>query len=427
MDTYNGNAGITRLGTYFAQQEAANPEGTVLVSAGDMWQGSADSNLTHGELVTESMNTMNFAAMEIGNHEFDWTDEYITANAELANFPLLGANIIDKRTNQVADFADAYTMIERQGVRIGIIGVIGSSLESSILATAVANYDFISPSSVVPQAADQLRAAGADIVILLNHNGTIAETLLPYVDAVFCGHTHQQEVNYIDGVPLVQAGANGDAVSHVSLTYNKATDEVTVNDYNYITASSAGMFSLPENTAVKAVYDRYLAITGPIKNQVVGSLSASMSKTQLTNMAIREMYAYGQAYGAQVSFHNSGGVRSTLASGNVTYGNIYECFPFDNEIIVCTLTGSELKSWLAEGDYFYGVDATKTKLLNGDTIVNTGTYKAIIIDYLSEKAFADYPRYEHDRAGEFKTHEYVRELIKQKFQSSGTINPSTYS
>ncbi len=138
-----------------------------------MWQGSADSNLTHGALVTEAMNEMNFAAMTLGNHEFDWTDEYIRANDELANFPFLGANIFDKRTSELADFVDAYTMIERQGVRIGIIGIIGSSLEGSILATAVANYNFVSATSVVPLAANQLRNQGADIVILLNHEGSV--------------------------------------------------------------------------------------------------------------------------------------------------------------------------------------------------------------------------------------------------------------
>ncbi len=427
MNSSYGYAGINRLGTYFQQREAANPEGTVVLSAGDMWQGSADSNLTHGALVTEAMNAMNFEAMAIGNHEFDWTDEYIRANAELADFPFLAANIIDKRTSQIADFADAYTMIERQGVRIGIIGIIDQYVESSILATAVANYNFIDPNLVVPQAASALEAEGADITILLNHSGYVSSSLLPYVDAVFCGHTHRQETSLESGVPIVQAGSNGNAVSYVSLSYRKSTDTVTVNDYEYRTASSEGILSLAENASVKAVYDRYLLVTAPIKNEVIGTVTSSMTKSQLAKMAVREMYDYGQTFGAQVAFHNSGGVRSSLMSGQVTYGNIYDCFPFDNEIIVCTLTGSELLAWLGHGDVTYGTNTTKTKLLSGETIVSSGTYKAIIIDYLSEKAFSDDQIYLHDRAGETKTHEYVRELIKQKFLSAGTINPSTYA
>ncbi len=428
MDSYNGYAGITRLATYFDQQESQHPEETVLLSAGDMWQGSADSNLTHGALVTEAMNEMNFDAMQLGNHEFDWTDEYITANAELANFPFLGANILDKRTNQIADFVDAYTMVERQGVRIGIIGIIGSSLESSILASAVANYDFINPTSVVPQAANQLRNQGADIVILLNHNGSVDSTLLPYVDAVFCGHTHRAETSIESGVPIVQAGSNGYAISSVSLSYNKTTDEVTVQNYDYIDCSDAGILSLAEDAGVKAIYDRYLTVTGPIKDEVVGTLTGSMTKANLVKMAVMEMYTYGQAYGAQVAFHNTGGVRATLGSGSVTYGDVYECFPFDNELIVCTLTGSQLLDWLDHGDYTYGTNIAKTQLLSGETIVSSGTYKAIVINYLSEKAFSgDYPTYLHDRSKELNTHEYVRELIKQKFLTAGTIVAGDYN
>ncbi|MCX5774941.1 MAG: metallophosphatase, partial [Firmicutes bacterium] len=270
-DTTYPEVGITRLATYFDQREAANPEGTVLLAAGDMFQGSADSNITYGKVVVDSMNAMNFDAMEIGNHEFDWTDSYIYENQQRANFPFLGANIIDKTTGKIAAFAEPYTMIERQGVRIGIIGIIGDTLESSILPSAIVNYDFQAGAAFVVSSAAALRSEGADIVIVLDHNGSIDNSVLPYVDAVFLGHTHSYGNTVTNGVPLMQAYCNGEAVSHVTLSYNKTSDTVTLGTHEVV--QGIADLGLNEAADVKAVVDSYADVINPIKNEVVGTLT----------------------------------------------------------------------------------------------------------------------------------------------------------
>lgn len=414
--------GITRLGTYFGQEKAKNPDGNVILSAGDMWQGSADSNITHGALVTECMNQIGFAAMEIGNHEFDWTDSYIYANRELADFPFLGGNIIDRSSGKTADFADAYTMIERQGVRIGIIGVIGSTLESSILASAVANYDFVGVDSIIKQSADILREQGSDVIVLLDHNDAVPSSVLPYVDVVFNGHSHEVQNQMISGVPNMQAGSNGQGVSHVELSYDKVADKVTVVSHDV--DQDLANRGLSEDSAVKAIYDQYYeSQIKNVKEEVVGTLTANMSKPQLGNMAVAEMLSFGSAAGAQVAFHNTGGVRSSIPSGSVTYGEIYAALPFDNNLVLCTLTGTELLYWLSNSDYIAGANASSKTLSTGEKIVATGTYKAIAISYLTEKT----DQYPHNAGLEIKYDTFVRDLIRLKFLAAGSINPSDYN
>ena len=411
-------AGITRLATYFDTKEATNPNGTVLLASGDMWQGSADSNLTHGNLVVDCMNAMNFDAMEIGNHEFDWTDTYIYENQQRANFPFLGANIMDKTTGLIAGFAEPYTMIERQGVRIGIIGIIGDTLESSILPSAITNYDFSSGATYAINSANALRNQGADVIVVLDHNGTIDSSVLPYVDAVFCGHSHSYGNTVTNGVPLMQAYSNGEAVSHVTLSYDRTSDAVTLGTHEVV-EGIAGL-GLSEANDVKAIYDSYGAIINPIKNEVVGTLTNAMSESQFGNLAVQAMLEYGQSIdtGVVASFHNISGIRATLPSGEVTFGDIYAASPFDNDLIICTVTGTQLIKWLSRSNYTAG--ATGSTLPNGSPIVSGATYKVIAISYLTEST-TSYPH-----SAENNTHAYVRDIVRSKFLELGTVNPNNY-
>ena len=92
-----------------------------------MFQGTAISNLTYGGVVVDVLNNIGMNAFTIGNHEFDWGDQKIidfkNNSAQVqANFPFLGANIYRKSTNQRAEWVDDYVIIERGGLKIGIIG-----------------------------------------------------------------------------------------------------------------------------------------------------------------------------------------------------------------------------------------------------------------------------------------------------------------
>ena len=95
------------------------------------------------------MNDIGFTAMTLGNHEFDWGLDKIAkykdgdlTNGE-ANFPFLGANIFYKGTNRRPDWIDPYTIVDYNGLKVGIVGVVGGTQESSILALNVAEYDFL--------------------------------------------------------------------------------------------------------------------------------------------------------------------------------------------------------------------------------------------------------------------------------------------
>jgi 2',3'-cyclic-nucleotide 2'-phosphodiesterase/3'-nucleotidase len=421
----NKELGINRLAGYFKTKLATNPN-SVFLSSGDMWQGSADSNITRGRLVVDAMNQMGFSAMAIGNHEFDWTDEYLFLNQTRSNFPLLGINIMNKQTNQRATFADASVMIERRGIQIGIIGTIGDTLESTILTSAVAPYDFVPYTNLVKDESQRLKNLGADLIVLVNHNGTVESGVMPYVDAVFNGHTHRREVFHVGGKPVYQGLAYGQAISHVRFAFNTANmiPSFVQNQsgvYTYDSLISSNEFP-QEDLEMKALYDEYLINEiNAVKNEVIGQADGAFSRQQLGQFAVDEMLRFAQTVKQDVvaSFHNTGGVRSTIDQGPVTYGELYKAFPFDNELMIVEVTGTELLWWLSAGLYMKTIP-------NLTPVVPTQIYWIISINFLTERHLES-SSYPHNLNTVINTYQYIREQLKTRWLSEGTIRAGDYS
>ena len=113
--------GLDELSTYLKLQ----PKNTILLATGDMWQGTSESNLTRGFLITDWMNRMEFDAMTVGGHEFDWGEEWLQQNIEMAEFPFLGINVYSRETDERVDYCQSSLTVDVDGVQIGIIGAIG--------------------------------------------------------------------------------------------------------------------------------------------------------------------------------------------------------------------------------------------------------------------------------------------------------------
>ena len=189
----DGEAGAARMGKYLIDQRNLNPNETIVLSAGDMFQGTGISNYRRGLDVIKWMNAVKFDAMAIGNHEFDWGIEEILkyrdgdlTNGE-ADFPLLGANIFQKTNKQILPNTQAYTIINKGHLKVGIVGYIGYGLESDIAVGMVKDYKFESiPTTIAPIIEDLRKNKEVDIIIALGHDGS---------------DTHQQHACQLNRIP----------------------------------------------------------------------------------------------------------------------------------------------------------------------------------------------------------------------------------
>lgn len=379
--------GVSRLGSYFRDVSSANPDGSVILSSGDMWQGSADSNLTHGRIMNEWMNLVGFESMAIGNHEFDWKIEKIIENAREANFPFLGINIRDENGNQPS-WAKSSVTIERQGIRIGIIGAIGK-LESSIAVSSLGGYSFESNyPALVKKEADRLRSEeGCSLVFLSIHNASFATEQCHNIDAVFEGHSHTYR-NDVDqyGIPHVQCYANGSMVQH--LRFSKGDD----GRYHFVKSDSVDYSiapSLPTYKPYEELYSYFKEVIDSVKNEVVGHTSSGYSREEIGNIGAESLYEYVHheetfnAYQIDASFINTAGVRQAIGKGDITFGEIYAAFPFDNYNDICSLKGRNLRNFLTDSEHYYSY--YEDGFL--DSINDNETYYIVTLSFVSESKY----------------------------------------
>ena len=400
--------GVDELTTYL-KNAYKTEDHVILLSSGDMWQGSSESNLTKGFIITEWMNDLDFVSMTLGNHEYDWGESFIDDNASLAEFPFLAINIYDRDTNKQAAYCKSSVMVQRGGATIGIIGAMGDCY-SSISGEMVGDVYFKTGdelTALVKAEAEMLREAGADFIIYSLHDGygssssgSISDSALSayydpilsegYVDIVFEGHTHQRyALRDGDGVYHIQGGGDNKGITHAEARINFANGKNTVLTAEYIPASRYE--HLEGDHIVDTLMDKYKDQVSA-GSEVLGYNSAYRSGDDICQMAA-DLYAKV----AEEAFSDydvvlGGGflkVRSpyNLKAGNITYSQLQMILPFDNTLVLCSIKGSDLLNKFintSNSNYFISYTAYGESL-KGKINANA-TYYVLVDSYTSTYA-----------------------------------------
>ena len=394
-DFYKNDNGIDKIA---AGINALSGDYAIKIANGDIFQGTYVSSTQYGLPMLEALNAMDFDCFVLGNHEFDWGLDKIAryadgnpANGE-ANFPFLGANIIEKATGVRPSWIEPYTIVEVAGIKVGIIGLIGEAQESSILATHSDPYDFINGDTLVSSYASELRTQkGCEIVIVAVHDygDEVAASLQKWanysgnsnVDAIFCAHSHQRvDESYFgtdgDVVPVLQNGGNGQTFAQLQLTIDNNNDIVNKDGTLHYTSGFASDGTLDD------VIDKHMDVINE-GNRVIGTSAGGIGKSKLGQYACQSML---DEFGADISIMNTGGVRDSIDSGDITVGDVFQVFPFENEVIVCQMSGAMLKKYMnSNSNYnYYGG--------NTSGIVDSQNYTVAIIDYVFFGVYFDYYR-----------------------------------
>ena len=360
--------GAGALSAYVKQTENA-----ILLATGDMWKGTAVSDLTKGQLVTEWMNETGFAAMTLGGHEYDWGADGIRENRQLAKFPFLGINVYSRETDQRVDYCQSSVTVELEGITVGIIGAIGDCY-ASIASEHTKNVYFQTGdalTALVKAEAEKLREQGADMIIYTLHDGwdqtttgvmDIRDRELGayydislsdgYVDLVFEADTHYSYVlKDSHGVYHLQAGGNNQGISHARVLIDKARGDVLVATAELVPASRYA--GVKADLALETLLQKYGAQIAPA-TEVVGNNSRYRSGAMLCQL-VADLYREKgvETWAERYDIVLGGGYLSCrspgyLQAGEVRYDQLQSLFPFDNTITLCSIRGRELISKFLE-------------------------------------------------------------------------------
>jgi 5'-nucleotidase len=406
--------GLTTFSGYVAALRAAREAdggAVVLIDAGDMWQGTLESNITEGAAVVKVYNALGYTAAAIGNHEFDFgpagklavpesaSDDpqgALRQRAREAQFPLLGANIIDTSTGEVIDWDNvAPSMLtEVAGIKIGIVGVTTMQAFLTTIAANTAGLELRSLSEAITREASELRAQGADIVIVTAHAGSrctefddpadltscnhdeeifsVANALpAGLVDHIIAGHSHQGIAHVVNGIAVTSSYSKTYAFSRVDFSIDRGTGRVmrrnifppqvicpaldlSTEDCAWDSTDPATTLpvtyegrTVTPDAAIVEIAARARTDVAEIKSEPLGVMLETPftlignPESPLANLMLDALL---ESIDADIVVHNvSGGIRSTLPAGELTYGSVFAIYPFDNRVAILDISGQELR------------------------------------------------------------------------------------
>ena len=231
MDGINVSVGgSAQLATMFDEDAAAFPNGALLLAAGDNVGASpANSGLLEDRPAIDVENVWGLDATSYGNHEFDYGIARLQQHQERANFPFLGANIVDATTGVNPDWVRGTHVFHYDGIRVGVIGIELKNTPELVAAGATAGLEFLDEAATIKAESEKLRKQGVKVQVVLIHQGAtvganaidsnpavkwdgpirgIAEAIQDTsVDAIIAGHTHRI-ANFMVGDIVVAEGVN---------------------------------------------------------------------------------------------------------------------------------------------------------------------------------------------------------------------------
>jgi 2',3'-cyclic-nucleotide 2'-phosphodiesterase (5'-nucleotidase family) len=333
--------------TAFSESDAVLP-----VSGGDNWTGPAISTWFQGESMVEVMNTMGYAASAIGNHEFDFGLDVLAARIEQAGYPYLGANIRYKASGEIpTDLGiQPYTLVDAGGIQVGIIGLSNVNTPSVTNPAHVGSLDFTDYADALREYVPEVRAAGADLIIVPSHLcedelTRLANEVADLGIAFFGGgHCHETFAREAGGAVLLESGAYLRNYAYLTLTVNPQMGDFTVLDYG--TEKNVGGIPQPQ---VAEIIAHWQELTDEELDVPIGYLENEIPKRS-DEMAALITESWLWAYpAADVAITNWGGMRDRIPAGEITYADIISVMPFENVLIDVTLTGDELEQVLYSG------------------------------------------------------------------------------
>ncbi len=346
------SGGFVRLATLIRSIKATFPDEVILFDGGDMAVGTPISGLYFGKPMAEAMRSLDYDAVAIGNHEFDWGQQAMAEFLGEVGAPALCANLVE--TGDGAHPYRPWAIVEKQGVRLGVIGLVAPDTASRAPRSATEGWQFLPPEVAVRRALSEMPEV--DVVVALTHLGVQADQQLaeavPEIDLIVGGHSHTalQEAIYKNNTPIVQSGSYAQYLGSIELCVDTETDSLKILSYRLIPISD----SIGNDPQVSAIVERYAAKLRSTLDRIAAQVNGVVRMTPgqdtidspLGNLVAD---AFRSQTGADVALYNRGGVRNDMAAGPLSVRDIHKLFPYDDPVVVLKMSGAELQTVIEQG------------------------------------------------------------------------------
>ena len=359
--------GIAELATLI-QNYRAEHSNVFLFDAGDIYTGTL-AKRTKGAVSFDLLLTMGYDAMAIGNHEFEFGWEELARQKNRVSFPVLGANLFYRDTDH--PYAQPYAIVERNGIRVGVIGFLGQDAGTALIPSNIAGLEVRDPLPILRRHVSLLRDT-VDLVVVLSHQGPTAP-MQTDDEADPTVHRGNQEnlalAGAIPGIDVILAG-HTDAGTRTPLIHPQ-TGTLIMQTYGQ--AQHLGVVHLEIDASGKRVAQRgqlvevqsdhlqpdprvaeKLALYRNMHTDIytqVGSNAEYLSRRYYEESDLGNLFAdiLRTETGAQIGLVPSGALRKDLPMGVVRKIDLLDAFPFEDHVALVEVSGQLLKAILEQG------------------------------------------------------------------------------
>lgn len=341
--------GLAAFGTQIDRIRESNPDGTLLLDAGDEFC----SKFWSGSQIVETLSFLKTDAMTLGNHEFDRGQDFLESCVEQADFPILCANITEKATGKLVKGTKPWVILDRSGVRIGLLGLTSEYTPFMVTAASFAPYEVRSSVALCNKHIPEMRKAGAQIVIVLAHfpfyvdaDGTLSGELydvlanIPQADAFIGGHIPGDYAGIWRNTAVVKGGFGGNSLPHIRLWFDPEKGEV-VRKECVVHAVKTGVdvkekYRACEEKLVAPLRDYLDTVLATAEEEMTIHLASETKLGNLLADSVRE------GAGAQIAYLNATSAGGSIQPGPVTVEDIVSVVGYNDPIFLTEMTGRQL-------------------------------------------------------------------------------------
>lgn len=328
-----GVGGLAKAATVLRQEKASAPGEVLTLNAGDLAEGSMISYLTKGSVVTDSLASIGFDAIEPGNHDFAWGQQDLQNMLADTKATVLNASIINNADGST--YGQPFMIKDVGGVKIGMVGLDVENMSRYVSDEKLEGLTFRSSADTLKEYIPKMKEAGADVIMVLSHVGfdedkEIAKQF-PEIDVIVGGHSHTelQEGHYEGNTLIVQSGTKGKFVGEVDLDLDLATKKIA--------GAQARLIPVDENVApdpeVSSIIETAAAGVEHIGSKVMGQASEDLGFSYWEAAKVNQIYvdSLRDATGADIGFVSSRSPRGSVSAGEVTYEDLFNACPHTEE------------------------------------------------------------------------------------------------
>ena len=438
--------GFARIITFMEKEKSPI---SLFLDAGDRFTGTAFYTLFKSKFLLPLFQKMPYDAINLGNHEFDDNLSETVSFLKKWPVPVVVANLKINPKEDLFSLVKPSIVIEKENRKIGIIGLL--TQETMVLGNE--DISVLPFSDALTKEIESLKKQGVNIIIVLSHIGIDEDKKLaqqfPDIDSIVGGHSHSllsndSSISYASGpypisegkTLIVSAGMGGRFVGKLEADFNMAGEIIKYRG-NTIPMNN----QIPNNPAAERFINEAQKDMNAVLNEQITTFEKSFGFTPGTDYCSENCavgtYLAETLHSAYPSVDgvllNAGAIRRGFAAGPVSYRDLIEAYPFDNDAVLIQLTGKELKEYLAHGIAKYhkkgktnemlqtaGVkydfskeDKKITKVeINGKQIQPDKTYTFLTSSFLANGG-DKYPKKAYQKVGHT-----VREILKSQMRKS---------